>query len=114
MAQPEDRTKKAVSAAVKEIWPDAFELMVVPTGFSKNGIPDHIWCVPITITQELVGRKIGAFIGVESKGPGGQLKGIQAVRLSEIMEAGGFSAVAWSPEDAYKIQQQLKDWFCLK
>jgi len=113
MAQLEEKTKKAIKAVLQDIWPDVFQIMVVPGGFGKNGIPDHLACVPVTITQDMVGEEYGMFIGIEAKQVKGKVKGIQAVRLAEIMKAGGFGAVVFGVEDIDKLKLQLKRNFKL-
>ena len=114
MAQLEDKTKKAVIKTIFDLWPDAFHLMVVPGGFGKNGIPDHLACVPVEITAEMVGKTYGMFLAVEAKTPVGSFKKIQAVRISEIIKAKGAGYIIYSPEEGKSLKQKLKDLFCLK
>ena len=65
---PEGKVKKAVKAvfADNEIW----YYMPVQNGMGTVGIPDLVACAPITITEEMVGMRIGVFVAVETKAPG--------------------------------------------
>lgn len=88
--------------------------MVVPTGFTKAGIPDHIFCCPVVITPDMVGKTMGMFVAVEAKTETGKVKGIQKVRITEIIKAGGVAHIvrgidqipgfAWSIVDVFNIE----------
>jgi len=110
MAQAEDKTKKAVKKLLTELWPDCFQLMVVPGGFGKNGIPDHLACVPVKVTQEMVGESYGMLVAVESKTEKGVTKGIQHVRIAEIIKADGFGAIQYGP-DTTELERKLRENF---
>jgi phosphoribosylformylglycinamidine (FGAM) synthase-like amidotransferase family enzyme len=114
MAQPEDKVKKAIKKVIDELFPDNFHLMVVPGGFGARGIPDHIACVPVTITQDMVGKQYGMFISAEAKTLTGKPKGIQLVRLAEIVKAGGVGALVYGEEGAAEFDKQLRKRFCLE
>lgn len=107
MAQPEEETKKAVKKVLKELSPLVYQIMPA-TGYGGSvGIPDHVACMPVTITPEMVGKTFGAFIGVESKTPTGKLHGLQSINISWIIAAGGFAQVVYSEEGAQVLKQQL-------
>ncbi len=107
MAELEDKTKKAVKEALQELSPLVFQFMPA-TGFGGTiGVPDHIACLPVEITQDMVGQTFGAFVGVESKKPDGELHGLQPLRLAQILAAGGFAQVVYSKEGAEILKQQL-------
>ncbi len=110
MSQPEDKTKKAISKLLNKLWPDCFQLMVVPGGFGKNGIPDHLACVPVKVTQSMVGKTYGMFIGVEAKTEKGKTKGIQHVRIAEIIKSGGFGAIQYGPDVAELESKLIKNF----
>lgn len=113
MAQKEEKTKTAIKKAINELWPVNFQLMVVPGGFGKNGIPDHLACVPVTITPEMVGKTYGMFIAVEAKTETGTFKGIQQVRVAEIIKASGFAQVVYGRDAVVELKQQLEARFRL-
>ena len=107
MSQLEDKTKKAVKKAFLELSPVIYQIMPA-TGFGgRKGIPDHIACLPVIITQEMVGQTFGAFLGVEAKKPKGKLHGLQPLNLSQITAAGGFAQVVYSEEGAEIMKQQI-------
>ena len=107
MPQLEDKTKQAVKKVLKELSPMVYQIMPA-TGYGGSvGIPDHIACLPVVITPEMVGQTIGAFVGVESKTPTGKLHGLQPLNLAQILAAGGFAQVVYSKEGAEALKQQL-------
>lgn len=95
MAQPEAKVKAKIKKALLEIWPDMYHLMPVPGGFGQNGVPDHLACVPVKITQSMVGQVHGMFIAVEAKTATGKTKGIQHVQLAKIIKSGGFASIVY-------------------
>ncbi len=105
--QPEDKTKKAVKRILKELSPVVYQIMPA-TGYGGSvGIPDHIACLPVVITHDMVGQTFGAFVGVESKKDGGKLHGLQPLNLAQIVAAGGFAQVVRGDEGAEVLKQQL-------
>lgn len=84
---------------------DAFSWAPVSNGFGVHGIPDRVGCVPVVITQEMVGKRVGVFVGIESKGSerkrekDGGVSPQQRAKLNEITLAGGAAAVAYGPEE---------------
>jgi len=65
-------TENQVKALVKD-WYDlagAWSYAPIQTGMGAHGIPDRIGCVPIVVTQTMVGKTIGLFVAIESKRPG--------------------------------------------
>lgn len=86
----------------------------VSRGMGTHGIPDQVGVVPITITQDMVGRKIGAFVALEAKRPGRRgeknrgATGRQQDIINEINEAMGFAAVYDSEEDLAEMDYRLE------
>lgn len=99
---PEGKVKKAVKKKLDEI--GAWHYMPVQTGFGLTGVPDLICCVPMKITQEMVGKTIGLFCAVETKAPG-KLHNTtpnQDRVIKAINEHGGFADVVDNAEDVGK------------
>lgn len=103
---PESKVKQKIKGVLKEnnVW----AYMPVQNGLGVVGIPDFVCCVPLTITQEMVGRTIGVFMGVEAKAPGKEKTTTpnQKMRLAGIHEAGGVAIVASDGDvvnDALKV-----------
>ncbi|MCJ8292890.1 MAG: hypothetical protein MJK15_00655 [Colwellia sp.] len=115
MAQPEDKTKKAVKAALLELSPIVYQFMPSAAFGGRKGVPDHIACLPVVITQEMVGQTFGAFIGVESKtlAKNSKLHGLQPLNLAQITAAGGFAQVVYSKAGAEIMKQQLVERYKL-
>lgn len=65
-----------------------------------EGSSDLIGFLPITITQEMVGRRIAVFVASEVKSDGGVLRTEQRNFLNVVNEAGGIGMVTKTPEDA--------------
>jgi hypothetical protein len=60
-------------------------------GYGKSGVSDIIACIPVTITPEMVGMRIGVFCGIEVKRDGKELTALQNERMTEIKDSGGFA-----------------------
>ena len=101
---PEGRVKKAVKAHLNEL--DLWYYMPVQNGMGRVGIPDFICCVPVTITEDMVGKRMGAFVGIETKAPGkrGNTTANQKRELSGIDKAAGATLVT---DDAAAIVELL-------
>lgn len=66
-------TEKDVKDKLVKPWYDtrgAWSYAPIQNGLGEHGIHDRIGCVPIVVTQEMVGKKIGLFVSVEAKKPG--------------------------------------------
>ena len=90
---PEGRVKAAVKKWLQT--KAAWFFLPVSNGMGKHGIPDIVACVPVTITPEMVGRRVGMFLGVETKALGrrSQVSDMQQVQLDQIAGAGGVAEV---------------------
>ena len=82
----EKATKSEIKALLTKLWPDVWQIMVVPGGFGTGGIPDHLACAPVVITPEMVGKTYGMFVSIEAKKPKGELRGLQ--RIFDIVRSG--------------------------
>ncbi len=99
MTTPEGKVKDYVKRQLKAR--DAYYVMVVPSGYgSVVGVPDFIACVPVKITEEMVGKTIGVFAGVETKAPGKitHTTPNQKKHLHNISQASGMAVVVDDPE----------------
>ena len=75
-------------------------------GFGKSGVSDIIGCIPVTITQEMVGREIGVFFACEVKRPLKEPTLLQRNRIIDIENAGGKGT--WGT--AEMVIPDLKKW----
>ena len=110
---PESKVKKKVKAWLYKTFPSVFEFMPVSNGMGKHGIPDHIACVPVVITDEMVGETIGVFVGIEAKTEVGVLSRHQERRIEEIVDAGGIVEVVYGNDAGFErmcesLTRQLK------
>ncbi len=60
-------------------------------GYGKSGVPDIVACVPMTITQEMVGMRVGVFTSIEVKREGKEPTALQDARITEIKDSAGFA-----------------------
>lgn len=81
--------------------------MPVQSAYGVHGIPDYVACVPITITANMVGLRIGAFAAIEAKRPGGDATKSQADVHAAIRAADGIVAVVNRNDDDGK---QFAEW----
>jgi len=109
--------KIETEAHVKDIvrqWFDAhgaWHYAPIQNGLGVHGIPDRIGCVPLTVTPEMVGKRIGVLMVVESKRPGRRgevdhgLSKHQKHNMEEIIRCGGIAAICDGEEDLANIQR---------
>lgn len=118
MAADRQYNEPKVKQLVKE-WFDArgaFSWAPVSNGFGVHGIPDRVGCVPITITPEMVGKRIGVFVGIEAKGAhrkrekAGGLTPQQVLRIKEIQNAAGVAGVVYGPEELGVFSYMVGQW----
>ena len=65
----------------------------------KKGSADWIGILPMVITPDMVGKRVGVFLSVEMKSAGGSLQPDQAAWINTVRAAGGIAIVARRPED---------------
>lgn len=92
------------------------EARPVALGFSApNGDPIVGACdlpgwTTITVTEEMVGRRIAVFTSIEAKATkGGRVTPEQKNWMEQVIKAGGIAGVARTPEEGLKIIEQ---WTC--
>ena len=91
---PEGRVKDAIKKQLKAAkW---WFFMPVSSGHGRHGIPDIIACKPTVITPDMVGQRVGLFVGIECKAPGklGTVTPLQERELKAIEAAGGIAVLA--------------------
>jgi ribosomal protein S19 len=77
--------------------------------FTGAGIPDLMGCIPVTITQEMVGHEIGIFFGIEDKRDfKSEPSTIQLQTIEEIKKARGYSKVVRSYDDGVAAIQEIR------
>ena len=79
----------------------AWSFMHVPRGMGIAGVPDYVACVPIVITQEMVGKKVGLFVAPEAKAPHKKHNASESQKkqMAAIDEVGGVTGVISSEFD---------------
>ena len=94
---PEGKVKAKVKQVLSKF--GTWHYMPVQNGLGRTGIPDFIGCMPIVITPDMVGKRLGLFVAVETKAPGkvGSTTHNQDRELRGIHEAGGVAIVADDP-----------------
>lgn len=110
----EKATKDDIKVLLTDLWPDVWQIMVVPGGFGTSGVPDHLACAPVVITPEMVGKTYGMFVGIEAKKPKGKFSGLQRIQVADIVRAGGFGQITKGVAQVSQLEEQLRNRFCLK
>ena len=110
---PEGKVKAKIKSWLYATFPDVFTFMPVSNGMGTHGIPDHIACVPVTVTPEMVGTTLGVFVGIEAKTVIGKLSKHQERRISDILDAGGIVEVVYGTDEGFdrmceSLTRQLK------
>ncbi len=91
----------------------AWSYAPIQNGMGEHGIHDRVGCVPVVVTQEMVGKKIGLFVSVESKKPGrrGERRRGMSVHqqdmLDDVRAAGGLSICCDGLEDLQALNTEL-------
>jgi len=62
---PEGEVKDGITGTLDKV--KAYWFKPVSNGMGKHGIPDVVACIPVKITQEMVGDTVGLFAGIEAK-----------------------------------------------
>lgn len=76
---------------------------VIRYGVGNPGGSDLIGIKTITVTPDMVGKKIGVFTAIEVKTPSGKVSEQQQRFLSMVGVLGGLSGIARSVDDASEI-----------
>lgn len=94
----------------------AWFFMHVPRGMGIAGVPDYIACMPVVITPEMVGKKVGLFVAPEAKSPSkkSNVSPSQALQMRLIDEAGGITGVISSQADCERMHNYIADLVFLK
>lgn len=112
-----NQTENDVKKLVKT-WYDArgaWSYAPSQTGMGEHGIPDRIGCLPVLITQEMVGMTLGLFVAVESKKPGRRGEAncgatpAQRNQLREIVGAKGIGTLADSTNDLEWLTETIRE-----
>jgi hypothetical protein len=111
MTQPEGKVKKAIKDRMKKMFPSIWGYMPVQSGYGTHGIPDHIFCLPYTITAADVGRTVGIFVGVEAKSAKGAMSEYQILQREGIQNAGGLYITVYGGPD---VEEKLSVLEALK
>lgn len=68
-----------------------------------KGSSDHIGWTSITITPDMVGKKVAVFTGIEWKSAKGMPSPAQLHFMARVKLDGGYAGIARSTEDALEI-----------
>ena len=105
-----------VKALVKD-WFDArnaWHYAPIQNGLGVHGIPDRVGCLPVKVTQEMVGKWVGLFVAVEAKAPGRRgekNRGMSTHQYNhgiDINKASGFAIVCDGAEDLDHLNRMLE------
>jgi len=90
--EPESWVKEQVKKAVKTLCPDAWGFMPVQGPEGEHGIPDHLYGIPVRITQGMVGQSACLLVGIEDKADDGTVSALQKNCHTRMRGAG---ALVW-------------------
>ena len=79
----------------------AYTLKTMTT--SKNGVSDVISCVPVVITDDMVGKTLGLFVASEVKTKEGEPSPLQKYNIKKIRECGGIAGIVRSVDDVKSL-----------
>jgi len=93
---------------------DGWSYAPVQNGLGVHGIHDRVGVVPVLITPDMVGRKIGAFVSIECKAPGRRGEPRRGLRMHQLLvgekirEAYGLTVVCDGQEDLDRLDDMFK------
>lgn len=102
---PEGKVKEKVKQLL--VRNNCYYFFPMQNGLGRTGIPDIIGCIPTVITEDMVGKTMGLFIGVETKAPG-RLANVtpnQERELKAIADKGGIAVLA---DDVRIVEEALQ------
>ena len=94
---------------------EGFSYAPVQNGFGVHGVHDRIGALPITVTPEMVGKRIALFVSVEAKKPGRRnepdrgMSKHQVMFMEGVQKAGGVSVCCDGYEDLEQLEGQILD-----
>jgi hypothetical protein len=111
----EPKNEDDVKALVKEWFKNlaGWSYAPVQNGLGVHGIHDRVGCIPIIVTPEMVGRRIGLFVSIEAKAPGRRneprrgMSAHQQNNMEEILDAAGLSICCDGVEDLNCLSADL-------
>jgi len=109
-------TEAHVKQLVKEWYEQrgAWSYSPIQNGMGVHGIPDRVGCVPIVVTQAMVGKRIGLFVAIEAKAPGRRGEARegcsvhQANHLRDINAAAGVGEKVDGKEELSAVDGQIE------
>jgi len=104
MQTPEGKVKDAIKRVLRAR--GTWFYMPVQNGLGVHGIPDFVCCHPVLITEDMVGKTLGAFVGIEAKAVGKErnTSAHQKMVIAQINEHGGLAFVT---SDAEIVEDNL-------
>ncbi|MFI5397627.1 MAG: hypothetical protein ACHQ9S_18980 [Candidatus Binatia bacterium] len=94
---PEGAVKYRVKVLLKKL--QAYWHMPVQNGMGSPSLDFHV-CLPVLITQDMVGKTMGMYVGIETKAPGNVPTARQLTTMAEIRRAHGHALVIEDNTDA--------------
>lgn len=80
---------------------------MLPVGLGPNGFPDSVGYLPVTITADMIGRKVGVFWACEDKTDAGVVAEHQLQCIEELRDAGCIAGVARNVDE---LHQMVERW----
>lgn len=93
---------------------NAWHYAPIQNGLGVHGIHDRVGCIPIVVTQEMVGKTIGLFASVEAKRPGRRneprrgMSSHQEQHMIAIAAVGGLTTCCDGQEDLDWLDESLR------
>ena len=106
--EPESWVKDKMKLAFKEEAPKMWWYMPVQGPEGEHGIPDFVACCPVRITQDMVGKEIGLFVGIEAKADDGRVSAAQDNCIKKVRESKGLAWVVRGKEGVKDLRDKLR------
>lgn len=114
LIETEDHVKTLIKDWLADYCAGNWSYGPIQNGLGEHGIHDRIACVPVVVTQAMVGKRLGVFVSIEAKRPGRRgekrrgMSTHQFNHMNAIIEAGGISLCCDGGEDLQFFNQCME------
>lgn len=105
----EDWVKDETKKLFAEEAPEAWYYMPVQRLEGQHGVPDFVACVPVTITPDMVGKKLALFVGVETKADDTPTRPAQKLCHKALKKARGIVWIIRGEKGIEELRARLRD-----
>ena len=94
---------------------NGFSYAPVQNGLGVHGVHDRVGLIPVVITPDMVGKRVGLFVSIECKKPGRRgeddrgMSKHQVLFMEAVHKAAGLSICCDGEDDLRALEYQIED-----